>query len=65
MGTILAKLDEAEMLANRRGASSDPNADAAVRFAASVTKARGQVGNGDFAAVRAAGFSDAHIVITV
>lgn len=53
MGANLAKLDEAEILANRRGISGDAKADAAVRFAASVTKARGHVSNGDVEAVRA------------
>lgn len=62
MGANLAKLDEAEILANRRGTSSDTKADAAVRFAASVTKARGHVGTSDVEAVRAAGFNDAQIV---
>ncbi len=62
MGANLAKLDEAEILANRRGSSNDPKAEAAVRFAASVTKARGQVGNSDVEAVRSAGFNDAQIV---
>ncbi len=62
MGANLAKLDEAEILANRRGTSGDAKADAAVRFAVSVTNARGHVGNGDIEAVRAAGFSDAQTV---
>ena len=62
MGANLAKLDETEILANRRGASTDPKADAAVRFAASVTSARGHVGSSEVEAVRAAGFSDAQIV---
>ncbi|AZL61450.1 carboxymuconolactone decarboxylase family protein (plasmid) [Tabrizicola piscis] len=62
MGANLAKLDEAEILANRRGTSGDAKADAAVRFAVAVTKARGRVGNGDVEAIRAAGFSDAQIV---
>lgn len=62
LGKNLAKLDEAEILANRRGTSGDAKADAAVRFAASVTKARGSVGNSDVEAVRAAGFNDAQIV---
>ena len=62
MGANLAKLDEAEILANRRGMSTDAKADAAVRFAASVTTARGHVGDSDLAAIRAAGFSDAQIV---
>lgn len=62
IGANLAKLDEAEILANRRGGSTDPMADAAVRFAVAVTSARGQVAAADVAAVRAAGFSDAQIV---
>jgi hypothetical protein len=37
----VAKLDDAEITANRNGASNDPKADAAVRFAAKVT--RGQL----------------------
>jgi uncharacterized peroxidase-related enzyme len=62
MGANLAKLDEAEILANRRGMSADAKADAAVRFAASVTKARGHVASAEVEAVRAAGFTDAEIV---
>jgi uncharacterized peroxidase-related enzyme len=62
LGLNLAKLGEAEVGLNRAGASSDPKADAAVRFAAKVTQARGKVSDGDLAAVRAAGFSDAQII---
>lgn len=62
MGANLAKLDAAEILANRRGTSSDAKANAAVRFAASVTSARGHVGNSELEAVRAAGFDDAGII---
>ena len=62
MGANLAKLDDAEILANRRGASTDPKADQAVRFAVKVTAARGHVENSDLEAVRAAGFSDEQIV---
>ena len=36
LGRNVAKLDDAEIAANRNGASNDPKADAAVRFAASV-----------------------------
>ncbi len=36
LGKNLAKLDDAEITANRSGASNDPKADAAVRFAAKV-----------------------------
>ena len=62
LGKNLAKLDDAEITANRNGASNDPKADAAVRFAATVVRSRGHVSDADVAAVRAAGFSDAQIV---
>ena len=62
MGKNLAKLDDAEIAANRRGASNDAKADAAVRFAAKVAQARGQITDGDFQAVRNAGYTDAQIV---
>jgi uncharacterized peroxidase-related enzyme len=58
----LAKLDEAEITANRSGASNDPKLDAAVRFAAEVTRLRGHVGEQALAAVKAAGWSDAELV---
>jgi uncharacterized peroxidase-related enzyme len=62
LGRNLAKLDDAEMLANRNGGSNDPKADAAVRFAAKVTQQRGHTGEEDLRAVRAAGYSDAQII---
>jgi uncharacterized peroxidase-related enzyme len=62
LGKNLAKLDDAEMAANRSGASNDPRADAAVRFAAKVTQQRGKVSAGDVSAVRNAGYSDAEII---
>ena len=66
IGTNLAKLDAAEIAANRAGRSNDAKADAAVRFAVAVTEARGHVGDEALAAVRAAGWSDAEILeITV
>ena len=52
----------AEIEANRSGASSDPKADAAVRFAAAVVRQRGQVSNEQVAAVRNAGYSDAQVL---
>lgn len=61
-GKNLARLDDAEIAANRMGASNDQKADAAVRFAAKVAQARGHVSDADFDAVRAAGYSDAQIV---
>jgi AhpD family alkylhydroperoxidase len=41
LGKNLAKLDDAEIAANRNGASSDPKADAAIRFAVKVVRERG------------------------
>jgi uncharacterized peroxidase-related enzyme len=62
LGKHVAKLDDAEMTANRSGASNDAKADAAVRFAAKVVRARGRVGDDDIQAVKAAGYSDAQII---
>lgn len=58
----LAKISQAEIDLNRAGGSSDPKADAAVRFAAKIAQARGHVDDADLAAVRSAGYSDAQIV---
>ena len=55
-------LDDAEITANRSGASNDPQADAAVCFAAKLARSRGAIGDGDFCALRAAGFDDAQII---
>jgi len=62
IGKNLAKLDEAEMAANRRGTSTDPKAAAAVRFAAKVTRERGHVSEDDVRAVKLAGYDDAQII---
>lgn len=62
LGKNLAKLDDEEMIVNRRGRSNDPKADPAVRFAAKVARDRGQVSESDFRELRAAGFDDADIV---
>jgi AhpD family alkylhydroperoxidase len=40
LGKNLAKLEDAEIAANRTRASTDPKADAAVRFAAKVVRKR-------------------------
>lgn len=58
----LAKLDDAEISANRGGASNDPKADAAVAFAATIVRQRGHVSAADLEAVRAAGYGDAEII---
>jgi len=58
----LAKLDDAEITANRSGASNDPKADAAVRFAFIVAQERGHISDADFAAVKLAGYTDGQII---
>jgi uncharacterized peroxidase-related enzyme len=62
LGANLAKLDEAELAANRAGRSTDPRADAAVRLAAAVARERGHVGEDEIRNARLAGYSDAAIV---
>lgn len=58
----LAKLDDAEITANRNGASNDIKADVAVRFATKLARERGHVSETDVAEVKRAGYSDAEIV---
>lgn len=62
LGSNLAKLDAAELDANRRGTSSDPRAAAAIRFATQIVGARGHVTDADIASVKAAGYSSAEII---
>lgn len=62
LGKNVAKLDDAEITANRSGASMDPKADAAVRFAAKVARERGHVSEDDLRAVKLAGYDDAQII---
>lgn len=62
LGKNLAKLDDAEMSANRNGASNDPKAAAAVRFAAKIARARGHVSDDDVRAVKSAGYDDAQVI---
>ena len=62
LGKNLAKLDEAEIGANRNGGSNDPKADAAVRFAAKVATARGHVSDEDVRAVKLAGYDEAQVI---
>jgi len=50
------------MAANRRGASNDAKADAAVRFARQVMERRGHVDDAELKAVRDAGYSDAEVI---
>lgn len=62
LGRNIAKLDDAEITANRNGTSNDMKAAAAVRFATQVVEARGHVSDEQLAAVKAAGFDDAAVV---
>jgi uncharacterized peroxidase-related enzyme len=62
LGKNLAKLDDAEMTANRSGHSNDPKADAALRFAVSVAKQHGHVGDDELRAIKAAGYNDAQVI---
>ena len=62
LGKNIAKLDDAEITANRSGASNDPKADAAVRFAAKIVRERGHIGESDLKAVKSAGYDDGQII---
>jgi uncharacterized peroxidase-related enzyme len=62
LGRAIARLDDAEILANRRGTSHDAKADAAVRFAVRVVRQRGHVSDDEVRAVRDAGYDDGQIV---
>jgi uncharacterized peroxidase-related enzyme len=62
LGKQLAKLDDDELDAARQARSVDPKAEAALRFARAVMKARGHVSAADLDAARTAGHSDAEIV---
>jgi uncharacterized peroxidase-related enzyme len=58
----LAKISPEEIAMNRKGASSDAKANAAVAFAYKVAQERGHVSDAEIALVRKAGYTDAQIV---
>ena len=62
LGKNLAKLSNTEIAANRDGGSTDPKADAAVRFAVKLVNARGHVSDADIKVVKDAGYSDAQVI---
>ncbi|GLS34872.1 alkyl hydroperoxide reductase AhpD [Mesorhizobium tianshanense] len=62
LGLNLAKISPEEIALNRKGASGDAKANAAVQFAVKVAKERGHVSDADIKAVRDAGFTDAQVV---
>ena len=62
LGKHVAKLDDAELTANRAGTSTDPRAAAAVRFAVRVVHERVHVAEPDIRALKAAGYDDAQVI---
>lgn len=62
LGKNVARLEDAEMLQNRRGASGDPKADVAVAFASKLVKQRGHVSEADVQTVKSVGYDDAQLV---
>lgn len=62
LGKNVAKLDEAELVRNQEGTSSDGKAAAALRFAVKVVRERGHVSDADVQAVKDAGYDDAQVV---
>ena len=62
LGKNLAKLDDAEIAANRGGTSNDSMADAAVRFAVKVARERGHVSEDDMRTVKLAGYDAAQVI---
>ena len=62
ISTNLAKIPPEEIELNRKGQSRDPKRQAAVAFAKALVQRRGKVTDEEFAAVRAAGWTDANVV---
>jgi uncharacterized peroxidase-related enzyme len=62
VATNLAKISPEEVALNRKGESSDAKKASAIVFAQKLIEKHGKVSDTEFAAVRAAGFSDAEII---
>jgi uncharacterized peroxidase-related enzyme len=62
LGKNVARLDDAELDANRDARSSDAKAAVALHFARQLVRTRGHVSDEDVQAVKAAGYDDAQIV---
>jgi uncharacterized peroxidase-related enzyme len=58
----ISKLDDAEILANRRGTSTDPRVAIVIEFVRRIVLSRGHVTDADVEAVRLAGYDDAQII---
>ena len=61
IGKNVTKLSDAEILGSRRGETTDPKADAALKFARAVVDTRRGGGDQDVEAIRAAGYEDEQI----
>ena len=57
----LAGLKDEEIAKSREGASADPRAEAALRFAVAVVAGKGEVSDAESARVRGTGFTDGQI----
>lgn len=62
IGKNMLRLDDAELSANRDASSSDPKAQAALRFATQVVRTRGHVSDAELQAVKAVGFSQSQVL---
>ncbi len=62
VGKNVAKLDDAELAANRDSSSSDAKAAAALRFAKKLVTERGLVSAGDVEVVKSAGYTNAQVI---
>ena len=62
VATNFAKVSPEEVSLNRYGRSSDPKRQAAVAFAKALIEKHGKVSDEEFAAVKAAGWTDANVV---
>ncbi|MFC3093947.1 carboxymuconolactone decarboxylase family protein [Alteromonas sediminis] len=62
LAKALAKLDEAEITANRKALSKDEKTRQALQFAIDVSLKRGQVSDASVANIKAAGFGDSEII---
>lgn len=62
LGKNVAKLDDAELAANRDASSSDAKAKAALHFAAKVVRERGHVSDVDVQDVKDAGYTEAQVI---
>jgi uncharacterized peroxidase-related enzyme len=62
VATNMAKVSPEEIALNRNGESSDSKKGSAILFAQKLIEKHGKVSDAEFAAVRAAGFTDAEII---